>query len=146
MSEWNNPATVAVGLIPISRTYEVPALAGIIRGKVGDDGLGQIALVGGFVNEGESIEAAMVREVEEEISFKSTLAIWSLLYSRHVPGKNLNLVFCLYRDYVQPEILTTATPNEEVAGFAYIDRMTKLAFPLHEEAVCLFYEKYRYEL
>jgi ADP-ribose pyrophosphatase YjhB (NUDIX family) len=144
MREFNNPIDVAVGLIPVMRSTQIE-LAGIIRGKAADDGFGKAGLVGGFVNEGESIEVAIAREAEEEIGFKSSSQTWRLLYSRHVPGRNLNLVFCLYRNLIQADILATASPSDEVKGLLYITQATKLAFALHEEAVRLYYSRYQHE-
>jgi ADP-ribose pyrophosphatase YjhB (NUDIX family) len=143
MTEYNNPVAVVVGIIPTTCSERL-RLLGIIRGKPGDSGYGAIALPGGFVDPGESLEEAVAREIKQEVGFETKASSWDLLYSRHVPAKNINLVFCLYRDYVRTDVLADAKPNEEVSGFSYIDDTTKLAFPLHEEAVHQYYDIYQW--
>lgn len=142
MRDFENPIDAAVGIIPLRHSGSIK-LAGIIRGKATDDGFGKAALVGGYVNKGESIEEAIAREAQEEIGFKSSPEAWNLLYSRHVSGKNINLIFCLHREILEVDILTNAVLNEEVAGFVRIEKTTPLAFPLHEEAVRLYYNQYQ---
>ena len=139
---YNNPKDVAVGLVRVRLDGNPIKLAGIYRGKAGDDGFGKAALGGGFVNEGETIEQAVAREHSEEIGFDSDPANWRLLHSRHVPQHNINLVFCLYGEVLEFDVLKDKPTSEEVSGFLYIDETTKLAFDLHEEAVQLFYSKY----
>jgi ADP-ribose pyrophosphatase YjhB (NUDIX family) len=138
---YDNPHDVAVGLLPVKR-LEGLALAGVIRGKSGDEGHGKPALFGGYVNKGESIEQAVAREGAEEIGFRSSASHWRLLHSRHVPEHNINLVFCLYARVVQSDVLAGKPQSDEVSGFLYIDQSIQLAFPLHEEAVRLFFEEY----
>jgi ADP-ribose pyrophosphatase YjhB (NUDIX family) len=142
---YNNPKDVAVGLIRVRFDRHPIRLAGIYRGKAGDDGFGKPALSGGFVNPGETIEQAVAREGREEIGFVTDPSKWRLLHSRHVPEHNINLVFCLYEEIVEVDILKDAEVSEEVSGFLYIDQTTALAFNLHEEAVQLFYSKYMRE-
>jgi 8-oxo-dGTP diphosphatase len=140
---YRNPIVVAVGLIPVWRNGRVE-VCGVIRGKKGDDGLGQIALVSGYINEGESIEQGMSRETSEEIQLDTDPNGWWLMHSRHIPGKNLNLVFCCYGELFKTDILATSTPSEEVSGFMYINKETKLAFPTHAEAVQIYLTEPRY--
>jgi ADP-ribose pyrophosphatase YjhB (NUDIX family) len=142
---YNNPKVVAVGLVRVRFDRHPLRLTGIYRGKASDDGFGKPALNGGWVNEGETIEQAVARETREEIGFNSDPSKWRLLHSRHVPQHNINLVFCLYDEIVEVDILKDAQVSEEVSGFIYIDKTTKLAFDLHEEAVQLFYSKYMVE-
>lgn len=141
----NNPTHVAVGLFRVRTLAGLIRLQGIYRGKAGDDGFGKPALPGGYVNEGESIEEGVAREGNEELGLVTDPAKWRLLYSRHIPQQNLNLVFCLYEDIIDEAHLANAPLSEEVSGFLHIDVDTKLAFPLHEEAVRLFYSKYAQE-
>jgi 8-oxo-dGTP pyrophosphatase MutT (NUDIX family) len=138
---YDNPHDVAVGLLPVMQSGRI-LLAGIVRGKLGDDGHGKNALFGGYVDKGESIEQAMAREAEEEIGFLSTPGDWRLLHSRHVSEKNINLVFCLYRRIIETDVLAGTPISDDVSAFLYIDSSTALAFPLHEEAVRLFYAQY----
>ncbi|MEZ2354875.1 NUDIX domain-containing protein [Caballeronia sp. RCC_10] len=138
---YDNPHGVAVGLLPVMRSGRIE-LAGIVRGKFGDDGHGKNALFGGYVDKGESIEQAIAREAEEEIGFLSTPSDWRLMHSRHVPEKNINLVFCLYRSLLETDVLAGTPMSDEVSAFLYIDQSTALAFPLHEEAVRVFYTEY----
>lgn len=141
--EFNNPVDVVVGLISVERPTDTHnMLVGITRGKQGDSGYGKIALPGGFVNPGESLEEAIVREVKEEVGFETEPVAWALTHSRHLKDKNINLVFCLYRFVIKSDVLASAVPNAEVSAFSYIDGMTKLAFPTHEEAVRIFYARY----
>lgn len=142
---YNNPKDVAVGLLRVRTKLGAIRLQGIFRGKAGDDGFGMPALSGGWVNEGESIEQAVAREISEELGLFTDPSMWRLLHSRHIPQQNMNLVFCLYEDVIDEALLEDAPISEEVSGFLQIDVDTKLAFPLHEEAVKLFYSKYKHE-
>lgn len=143
--DYENPKDVAVGLLRVRTRAGVIRLQGIYRGKAGDDGFGKAALFGGWVNKGESIEQAVAREGEEELGLVTDPAKWRLLHSRHVPAQNQNLVFCLYKDIIDEAQMADAPLNAEVKGFLHIEVDTKLAFPLHEEAVQLFYSKYIHE-
>jgi 8-oxo-dGTP pyrophosphatase MutT (NUDIX family) len=134
-----NPPTVVVGLIPTTYPGEL-TLAGIIRGKKGDAGYGKIALPGGWVNKGESLEAAIVREVWEEIRFQSIPMHWRLMYSDHIEAANINLVFCLYKYTLSDNPLANFSVNEEVSEVTFIDVSHPLAFPKHERAVKKFYD------
>ena len=147
MSQYKNPVSVCVALIPVNLTGPIgdERLAGIIRGKSSDDGYGKLALPSGFNNEGESFVETMIRELREEIQFETDAADWKLLYSDHIPGANLNLVYMLHTKIMRSNIFEASQVNEEVKGFKYIDRGDHLAFPLHERAVESYYAKYRRE-
>jgi ADP-ribose pyrophosphatase YjhB (NUDIX family) len=136
---YENP--VHVGIIPVRRNNLIK-LAGLTRGKASDDGFRQLALLSGFVDKGETIEQAIAREGDEELNFLSSPDDWGLLYSSHIPEKNINLVFCLYQRILDVDILAGKPLSAEVLDYQYIDESSKLAFEKHEEAVKRFYAKY----
>lgn len=134
MTQYNNPIPVAVAIIPVrckGGVIRVIALERAIEPKIGE-----LALPGGYVNEGEHIEVAVAREVFEETGMNLAPSDFQLFTSRITPSNKV-LVFSIWQG---PSELTEADfealkPTSEARWFKLIGPREKLAFPLHEEAM-----------
>lgn len=149
--EYKNPTPVAVCLLPV-RLATAIALAGIIRNN--EPGKGTLAFPGGYVDEGETAEAAAARECLEETGYSTTPQEWRLTYSR-TNAANRILLFCEYHrvlsvdEYQALVRKAKASPNlEEVAGFGLVHESaveqpgpSPLGFPLHHEVAKLYFQR-----
>lgn len=146
MTEFNNPVPVAVGLLPVATPAGL-ALAAIVRNN--EPNRGQLALPGGYVDQGEDAAQATARELEEEIGFVSSPRQWQLLHSA-TNAKNRLLLFSVferslsleeYQAWAQKPPINPA----EVAGFGLVALTAEpssgvqgpqdIGFPLHRQMV-----------
>ncbi|MBC8737381.1 NUDIX domain-containing protein [Paraburkholderia sp. UCT31] len=133
---YKNPLPVAVAMVPVMHDGRL-RLFGIVRGH--EPGTGLIALPGGYVDELESIEEGVSRELDEEAHILYAPDRWKLLYSAVTP-QNRVLVFCVLDHVVTGDIVKGRVSRcREVWDYCYIDQNTPLAFPLHEQAVERYY-------
>ncbi len=121
---YRNPIPVTVVLVPVD--------AGLLAVRRAiEPGLGKLALPGGFVNAGESWQAAGAREVAEETGLRldpEELRLFAV-HSTPAPANNI-LIFAL----AQPRAaaaLAVFTANAEVSELAVLNTPRTLAFPLH---------------
>jgi ADP-ribose pyrophosphatase YjhB (NUDIX family) len=136
MIEYKNPIPVAVALIPYRTQSGDIELLGVIRGNA--PGRGGVALPGGYVDNGEAIESAMAREVEEECGLTTQANEWQLV-SSHITPENRVLVFGgLRRILSLNEIAFDRPPCPEVLGLTSINMSTTLVFPSHQAASRIF--------
>ncbi len=144
---YNNPTPVAVCLVPVRLAKEL-ALVSVIRGI--PPGLGLPALPGGYVDEGESAEAAAAREMREETAFGSTAEDWRLVNSV-TTETNRMLAFCQFQrvlsvdEFRQLERASRGV-SDEVQGVrlmheSCLGNPDALAFPLHTAAVQNFFQR-----
>jgi ADP-ribose pyrophosphatase YjhB (NUDIX family) len=120
-----NPLPVAVVLVPIG--------AGLlaVRRSI-PPGQGQLALPGGYINVGESWQAAGAREVFEETGIRIDAARIRDHATLSAPDGTL-LVFGLAAPLSGP--LPSLVANEEVSELAILTGPQALAFSLHTEVV-----------
>lgn len=126
-----NPVPVAVVLIPVDN-----GVLGIRRAI--EPRKGQLALPGGFIDFGESWQAAGAREVLEETGL--TVDRGSLREVRVLSApEGVVLIFGL-APRLPRSVLTGFTPTNETSELVLLDHSSELAFPLHQLVVAEFFE------
>ena len=129
---YRNPLPVAVVLVPVDGDLL------LIRRTVAPQA-GKLALPGGYINHGESWQAAGAREVAEEAGVQVDPATIREFAVRSAPDGTL-LIFGL-SEPVSPAGLAAFQPTAETAERVVIREPTTLAFPLHEEAVRAYFAR-----
>jgi ADP-ribose pyrophosphatase YjhB (NUDIX family) len=137
---WANPIPVSVVLLPVVCDGREGLL--VVRRGI-EPGIGQLALVGGFLEEHETCAEGGVRELREEtgvvIDAATLTPFW---FTSTAPRPNRVLLFST-ASAVAVESLAPFTPNAEtqerglVFGPRGLDEV--FAFPLHAEAARLYF-------
>lgn len=118
-----NPLPVAVALVPVDGGLLV------VRRNI-EPKKGMLALPGGFIDIGESWQAAAVREVYEETGMQLDTATVSLFDTLSAPDGTV-LVFGLFAP-ATPLKLPSFEANHETQEICVIQAdVAELAFPLH---------------
>jgi ADP-ribose pyrophosphatase YjhB (NUDIX family) len=132
---WANPKPVAVGLVPIVYGERTGLL--VVRRGIEPE-LGRLCLVGGFVEEHERWQAAIVREAREEADLildEQTVTLFDAHSTE--PRPNLILIFGTTPP-IEAGALPRFTPNTEsthrgvIFGPGGLDDV--IGFPLHRRA------------
>jgi ADP-ribose pyrophosphatase YjhB (NUDIX family) len=100
---------------------------------------GMLALPGGYINLGETWQAAGAREVLEETGLSIDPAGIEDFWTRSAPDGTL-IVFGLAREADATQALR---PSEEATEIAILRGPEELAFPLHADAVREFFARTR---
>jgi ADP-ribose pyrophosphatase YjhB (NUDIX family) len=127
---YTNPVPVAVALLPVGDAVLV------IRRAIAP-GAGLLALPGGFVDTGESWQAAVVRELREETGIGMPAEEVALFDVLSAPDGTL-LVFGLLPN-VEAGDLPEPLVNEETDGWELIRQPQKMAFDLHATVLNRFF-------
>jgi len=125
---YNNPTPVAIAVVRVRRRDGSLALLGIVRVKNPDDGH---ALPGGYVDEMETFEEAVVREFREEVGINTHPSQWRLMGSK-MSAKNQVLVFCEFSGEISEERLDDFVPNDEAKAVLFLSKGCELCFPNHQ--------------
>ena len=136
LKKYNNPIPVVVCLLPIKNKDNSIGLIGIIRNI--EPKIGEIALPGGFIDEGEDVFMAAKRELQEETGLIDNLDL--LIYDSQITPNNMLLIFVLNDNVLEYKKLNELKLNKEVKGFQIINKETKIAFPLHKMLVDKFFD------
>jgi ADP-ribose pyrophosphatase YjhB (NUDIX family) len=132
-----NPLPVAVLLLPL----RTPTSIGVLTVRRGiEPRRGQLALPGGYIEVGESWQAACARELREEAQIEIDPATVSLLNVHSAPDGTL-LVFgqaAMLNEAGLPSFIPTPEASERVTLWA----PQPLAFPLHSKIVENFFAKH----
>lgn len=130
MTDYKNPTPVAVLLVPFVDELGTRLL--LVKRNI-EPKKGMFALPGGFVDEGESVEVAARRELQEETGLlisESELQLWK----SSITPNNQVLIFCITREFNKDDFHKLVI-NSEVSAFAlssYAGDTEQFAFPLHE--------------
>lgn len=129
---YRNPLPVSVVLLPVDDGLLT------VRRAI-EPRLGQLALPGGFINYGESWQAAGAREVFEETGITLDAAAISDFRVRSAPDGTL-LVFGL-APALRASDLPSFVPNQETAELVVLRQVEPLAFPLHTDAAAAYFAR-----
>ena len=137
---WRNPVPVGVALVPVfdSRPKSSPLPGILVVQRAIPPKVGEFALPSGYMDYGETWEHCIAREVEEETGLVIREDKIEPYFIRTFEG--LVLIFGRTEIIDLGPWLTEFKPNEEVSALDVIWKPTKLAFPLHMEAVTDFYK------
>ena len=137
MNQYNNPIPVAVLLVPFIDTDGIKLL--LVKRNI-EPKKGLFALPGGFVDEGERIETAALRELYEETGLELAGEYAIQMFRSRITPNNQVLIFCTTDDHDMGDIDRLST-NSEVSGFA-LSSLTgerdTFAFPLHAEVAKIY--------
>jgi len=129
---YRNPLPVAVMLVPVDGGLL------LIRRAVAPH-VGKLALPGGYINIGESWQAAGAREVLEEIGLSlDPAAIQEFRVCSAADGTVL--IFGIAQP-VDRRALLSFLPTPEASECVVIEAVTELAFPLHTEVVRTYFQQ-----
>ena len=134
---YRNPLPVGVLLLPVRREGRTGLL--VIRRGI-EPARGQLALPGGYVEDGESWHAAACREVREEADVHVDPATVTTFEARSNPAGDRILLFAL-APAVDEADLPPFSPTSETAERTVIFAPETLAFSLHTEAVEQFFRQ-----
>jgi ADP-ribose pyrophosphatase YjhB (NUDIX family) len=123
---FQNPIPVVVGLIPVNSGVLV-----IRRGVAPRKGW--LALPGGYIEVGESYEAALVREVYEETGLELNVKLVKLINVRSALDGTL-IIFATTSEHSK-EALPAFSTTDETTERMVIGGPIELAFPMHTELV-----------
>ena len=134
---YKNPLPVVVTLINV---WEGNKLGTLIQQRAHDPEKGGWAFTGGYVDEHETWQEAIVREVREELGLETEVTDYLLSDVLSNTDKSNLLVFSMCLKTFDVKELNF-TPNAEVTAIKIIHEPIKLAFPTHTEMLALRFEK-----
>jgi ADP-ribose pyrophosphatase YjhB (NUDIX family) len=132
-TSYQNPVPVAVAVQPIAGGLLV-VRRGIPPGR------GRLALPGGFIDLGESWQAAAARELREETGLKANPDAARLHDAVSAPDGTL-LVFGLFPELPDTDPLPPSSPNDESLGWEILTGPEELAFGIHTAVARQFFER-----
>ena len=135
---YSNPIPVVVAIIPVIGKGLLVACRNIEPQK------GKLALVGGFMNKGESPEEALVREVYEEVRIKVS-GLKLLGVESNTPKTNV-LIFMETDPVDESSIDMNNFCTEEVYYIHIANGPTQMAFPTHQKYFDLALKKWGTEV
>lgn len=126
---FRNPIPVAVAVLPVAVDdgYEFVCVK---RGN--KPCVGEWALPGGYVDEGENVFQAVCREMNEETQFDCIPEDWSIV-DCHTNASNRMMIFCLYNKPIEFAHFKNFNPSIEVLDLG-LQTIDKLCFPTHKLA------------
>lgn len=137
---WNNPTPVVIVLQPVTGP---DGRVGLVMAKRGiEPKKGEWALVGGFIEVGETVERAAAREFREETGLE--LAGQPTLWFSDVTTAGHIMLVCTVDWPISYEAYIAAKPcavETEELGIFYRESVGKidLAFPIHQKAARSYY-------
>lgn len=129
---YRNPLPVAVVLVPVDGGLLV------VRRAIAPH-IGKLALPGGYINMGESWQAAGAREVIEETGFSLDPATIHEFRVKSAPDGTV-LIFGISQPLERSRI-SAFVPTSEASECIVIQAASELAFPLHTEVVEAYFQQ-----
>ncbi|WP_138907093.1 NUDIX domain-containing protein [Streptomyces chryseus] len=133
---YRNPLPVAVALQPFHNApggRDAPGGGLVVITRSIEPQLGGTALPGGFIDQGEDWQDAVVRELHEETGIEAAADDVRLADALSSPAGHL-LLFGLLPARAAADLPPSA-PTDETTGWHLLRAPADLAFPLHTEAV-----------
>jgi 8-oxo-dGTP pyrophosphatase MutT (NUDIX family) len=130
-TSYRNPTPVAVAVQPVGSGLLV-VRRGIPPARE------RLALPGGFVDHGETWQAATVRELFEEVGFAAEAEDVRLYDTLSAPDGTL-LVFGLLPPIAHASALPPSVPNDETLGWEILPGPAELGFSLHTAVATRFF-------
>ena len=128
---WRNPTPVVVIVVPVRMQSTMSML---VERRGIEPGKGELALVSGYMDFGETWEEAAVREIKEEIGLVVDPAKFTQLHVCSNTSRSSVLIFCVSPSVAERE-LQAFEPNEEVTEIVLTTEPLELAFDSHTEAL-----------
>ena len=132
-TSYRNPKPVAVALQPVG--------AGLLAVRRGiPPAREQLALPGGFIEVGETWQAATTRELFEEVGLKADPLTVRLFDTVSAPDGTL-LVFGLLPRLPDAATIPPSVPNDESLGWEILAGPVELGFSLHTAAAARYFRQ-----
>ncbi|WP_369381033.1 NUDIX domain-containing protein [Streptomyces sp. cg36] len=126
---YRNPLPVAVALLPVT---DARGTGLVVITRAVEPRIGRLALPGGFVDDGELWQEAVVRELYEETGIEASAAEVRLADALSSPQHVLLFGLLPPRPTAS---LPPPAPTDETAGWQLLHHPEELAFPLHTQVV-----------
>jgi len=136
---YSNPLPVVVGIIHKKTELGISVL-GIRRGI--EPCIGQIALIGGFLESGEKWQNGLSREVKEEVGLSICETSWKLQDVQTVLSPPRLVVSATAECSSDINIEKLSYDPQEVQEPLWIDKPIELCFPTHTIALSSFFDKF----
>lgn len=123
--------------MPVAVSAIIETDDGVMLGcREGDPTAGQYALIGGFVDNGESLEEALRREIREETSLEIVSAeYFCSLVGKYHDGRNI------LSPYFICKVSGVPTQSAELSRFHYVTTPVETAFESDTEALALYFAR-----
>ena len=131
-----NPLPVAVTVLPVQIATGIGVLC--VRRTI-EPRRGQLALPGGYIEMGESWQAACVRELHEETEIEIDAATITLFAAHSAPDGTV-LIFGL-APVINQQQLAAFQETSEASERVILTEPIEIAFPLHSKVLRKFFEK-----
>lgn len=127
-----NPIPVVVGILPVRINNKTGYL---VQQRNINPKKGEWALTSGYMNDGETWQEALAREVLEETGLETLPEEYSLSEIGHSTTKSQLLIFGYRRKFITSMAEIPFKPNHEVSDLKVVFEMTDLAFESHTKVL-----------